>query len=52
MPMLKCRHDLPGHQPILILVFDPSSRGYKTFIMPNSTEHEISTAHKNKMLKI
>ena len=23
----------------------------KTFFMPNSTEHEISTAHKTKMLK-
>ena len=22
-------------------------RGYKTFFMLNSTEHEISTAHKN-----
>ena len=22
-------------------------RGYKTFFMPNSTEHEISDAHKN-----
>ena len=24
------------------------SRGYKTFFMLNSTEHEISAAHKNK----
>ena len=23
------------------------ARGYKTFFMLNSTEHEISTAHKN-----
>ena len=27
------------------------TRGYKTFFMLNSTEHEISTAHKTKMLK-
>ena len=25
--------------------------GYKTFYVLNSTEHEISTAHKNKILK-
>ena len=24
-------------------------RGYKTFFMLNSTEHEISTAHKTKI---
>ena len=28
------------------------ARGYKTFFIFNSTEHEISTAHKSKMLKI
>ena len=27
-------------------------RAYKTLFMLNSTEHEISTAHKTKMLKI
>ena len=27
-------------------------RGYKTFFVPNSIEHEISTAHKPKPLKI
>ena len=26
-------------------------RGYKTFSMLNSTEHELSTAHKNKIPK-
>ena len=26
---------------------DILARGYKTFFMLNSTEHEISTAHKN-----
>ena len=27
-------------------------RGYKTFFMLNSTEHEISTRHKNQHLKV
>ena len=27
-------------------------RGYKTFFMLNSTEHEISTPHKTKMMRI
>ena len=27
-------------------------RGYKTFFMLNSTENEISTAHKTKLMKI
>ena len=29
------------------LGWDPWPQGYKTFIMLNSTEHKISTAHKN-----
>ena len=35
---------------LVILPFDAIGwpRGYKTFFMLNSTEHEISTAHKNK----
>ena len=28
-----------------------STRGYKTFIMLNSTEHEIAAAHKTKLQK-
>ena len=27
--------------------YEPWSRGYKTFVKLNLTEHEISTAHKN-----
>ena len=28
------------------------ARGYKTFFILNSTENEISTAHKTKLMKI
>ena len=31
----------------LIIICDIWPRGYKTFSMLNSTEHELSTAHKN-----
>ena len=32
------------------IICDLWPRGYKTFFMLNSTEHEISTAHKTKIL--
>ena len=36
----------------VILLADPSRpRGYKTFIMLNSAEHEIINAHKYKSIK-
>ena len=30
-------------------ILDIRARGYKTFFVLNSTEHEISTAHKTKI---
>ena len=35
---------------ILVLIDQTRPRGYKTFIVLNSTEHEISTAHKTNVL--
>ena len=40
----------PSHMPNIARAFEPEyesrPRGYKTFLMLNSTEHEISTTHK------
>ena len=36
---------------ILVCCVQVWPRGYKTFFMLNSTEHEISNAHKNKNIK-
>ena len=43
------RHTELSARPKFFWIIQLSSwpRGYKTFFMLNSTEHEISTAHKN-----
>ena len=40
-------HQCTGLSASLLLSYVIRSRGYKTFFMLNSTEHKISTAHKN-----
>ena len=41
---------VPPLTPIKVKDFElwPLTRGYKTFYMLNSTEHEISTGHQNQ----
>ena len=57
--MLGCLRTHVRKQPIIALYFESETvlkfynlearpRGYETFFMLNSTEHELSTAHKNE----
>ena len=47
--LTNARGQVEFYTPDIPIIIYTWPRGYKTFSMLNSTEHEISTAHKSKM---